>query len=241
MRRVIFLMLICSSANAAMYSCVDENGTKILRNYPCEQNEKQKVIENKVEPSYYIINGTGERQSFQSHQAAQQNEPVNSAPKNLYDRAMAAANSGADLRSEMRGARFEGVIKAAEAWCAALGGDQQSLYDRAMAAANSGDQRSEMRGARFYAVLRAAKAECALQRAAGGQNKAAVSGRNIGQCIEACDSEQGICSGNCSSSQAMCSGNCNGDGQCYGNCASSQGMCMGNCGAAHGRCVSMCN
>jgi len=65
------------------------------------------------------------------------------------------------------------------------------------------------------------------------------SGRNVGQCMGACGSEQGMCSANCNDGQ--CIANCNGNGQCIGNCGSRQGMCSGNCAAAHGRCVARCN
>lgn len=68
MGKFILLMLICCSANAAMYSCVDENGTRILRNYPCDKGEKQQVIEREVTPSHTIINSTGERQSYRSRE-----------------------------------------------------------------------------------------------------------------------------------------------------------------------------
>lgn len=51
MCRVILMLLVCGSSNAAMYSCVDRNGTKTLKNYPCEQNEKQQVIETEFVPS----------------------------------------------------------------------------------------------------------------------------------------------------------------------------------------------
>ena len=43
--------------------------------------------------------------------------------------------------------------------------------------------------------------------------------RDVGQCMGACASEQGICIS-----------------QCQGN-----GQCIGQCAAAHGRCVSRCN
>lgn len=68
MYRVILMMLVCGSSNAAMYSCVDENGTKTLRNYPCEQNEKQQVIEKEVAPSHSTINSTGEQQSYRGRE-----------------------------------------------------------------------------------------------------------------------------------------------------------------------------
>jgi hypothetical protein len=50
-------------------------------------------------------------------------------------------------------------------------------------------------------------------------NYASPPGRDIGQCMGDCASEQGICSS-----------------QCQGN-----GQCYGNCGAVHGRCVARCN
>jgi len=46
-----------------------------------------------------------------------------------------------------------------------------------------------------------------------------LSYRDVGQCMGACASEQGICIS-----------------QCQGN-----GPCISNCAAAHGRCVSRCN
>lgn len=46
-----------------------------------------------------------------------------------------------------------------------------------------------------------------------------VARNDIGQCIAACASEQGICIS-----------------QCQGN-----GQCIANCAAAYGRCVSRCN
>lgn len=42
--------------------------------------------------------------------------------------------------------------------------------------------------------------------------------RDVGQCMGACASEQGMCIG-----------------QCQGN-----GQCIGQCAAAHGRCVARC-
>lgn len=53
MYRVILMMLVCGSSNADMYSCVDKNGTKTLRNNPCEKIEKQQVIETEYVPSIY--------------------------------------------------------------------------------------------------------------------------------------------------------------------------------------------
>ena len=67
MRNVILLMLFCGSANAGMYSCVDDSGKKILRNEPCEQNEKQQPIVIKAPPSHYVINSTGEKQGIDSY------------------------------------------------------------------------------------------------------------------------------------------------------------------------------
>ena len=61
MRNVILLMLFCCSANAAIYSCVDDSGKKVLRSDHCEQNEKQKVAEKLVTPSISI----GEKRKFE--------------------------------------------------------------------------------------------------------------------------------------------------------------------------------
>lgn len=61
---ISILMLIFGSANAAMYSCVDESGGKTLRNYPCETNEKQQAIKQELAPSFSKINSTGERQNY---------------------------------------------------------------------------------------------------------------------------------------------------------------------------------
>jgi hypothetical protein len=63
---LFFMMLTCGSANGAMYSCADENGARTLRNNPCENGDKQEVIERKVEPSHSIINSTGKNQSYRS-------------------------------------------------------------------------------------------------------------------------------------------------------------------------------
>ena len=71
MRKAILLMLFCCSANAAMYTCVDESVNKVLRNYPCEQNEKQQTMAIKAEPSYYVINSIGVRNYFGSSQTIQ--------------------------------------------------------------------------------------------------------------------------------------------------------------------------
>ena len=46
-----------------------------------------------------------------------------------------------------------------------------------------------------------------------------IARNDVGQCMGACASEQGICIG-----------------QCQGN-----GQCISNCAAAHGRCVARCN
>jgi hypothetical protein len=61
MRNVILLMLFCCSANASIYSCVDDSGKKVLRSDPCEQNEKQKVTEKLITPSISI----GEKRKFE--------------------------------------------------------------------------------------------------------------------------------------------------------------------------------
>lgn len=46
-----------------------------------------------------------------------------------------------------------------------------------------------------------------------------LAGSDVGQCMGACASEQGICIG-----------------QCQGN-----GQCIANCSSAHGRCVARCH
>jgi hypothetical protein len=84
MRNAILLMLICCSANAGMYSCVDDSGKKVLRSEPCEQNEKQQPIVIKADPSYYVINSTGERHGVDSYQAKQAPKTVaKSAARNF--------------------------------------------------------------------------------------------------------------------------------------------------------------
>lgn len=91
-------MLICGSANAAMYSCADENGTKILRSYPCEKNEKQQAIVKEVEPSHTIINSTGERQSYRSRSQEEINavtyRDTGSANSNGYKELLDHCNAG---------------------------------------------------------------------------------------------------------------------------------------------------
>ena len=98
MWKFISLMMICCTANAAMYSCVDENGSKILRSYPCEKNEKQQAVVKVEEPPYSIINGTGVRQNYRSREPEIATKSVahSAAPKNLYDRAKAEADSSGE-------------------------------------------------------------------------------------------------------------------------------------------------
>lgn len=62
---ILLLLLACGPASAAMYSCADEYGAKVLRNYPCNENEKQREIPTaQTGPSYSVIHGTGERQYY---------------------------------------------------------------------------------------------------------------------------------------------------------------------------------
>ena len=89
MWKYISLMMICCTANAAMYSCVDDGGKKVLRSSPCEENEKQQPIVIKADPSYYVINSTGEKQAVESYQPKQAPKSVaqSGAPKNLNGQA----------------------------------------------------------------------------------------------------------------------------------------------------------
>lgn len=106
MRIAILLMLVCCSANATMYSCVDKNGTKVLKNYPCEQNEKQQVIKTEqATESYYIINSTGEKQRVDSFQPAQ-SEPKQITMQDLQNKLLTDIAAGKDtqrLRIEIQG------------------------------------------------------------------------------------------------------------------------------------------
>lgn len=59
---VMLLTLFCGSANAALYSCADESGSRTFRSTPCENNENQKEIKREAPPpSYVSIDATGER------------------------------------------------------------------------------------------------------------------------------------------------------------------------------------
>jgi hypothetical protein len=124
MRKAILLMLFCGSANAAMYSCVDEDGKKVLRSEPCEQNEKQQPIVIKADPSYYVINSTGEKQVVDSYQPKQatksvaqsaarkstaSSQPIDRKQSN-WDKAMAWANQGDS--GESRGTRLGLAMRA---------------------------------------------------------------------------------------------------------------------------------
>lgn len=61
------LALVCSSADATMYSCIDSNGAKVLKNSPCEPGQKQKTIERIVITSSRTkIDSTGEVQRYES-------------------------------------------------------------------------------------------------------------------------------------------------------------------------------
>lgn len=66
----ILLVLICGSANAVMYWCVDKNnGTRILRNYQCEEGEKQQPVQLEQEGprQYSVIDSTGEQQHYATY------------------------------------------------------------------------------------------------------------------------------------------------------------------------------
>lgn len=172
MRKAILLMLFCCSANATMYSCVNKNGTKVFRSYPCEKNEKQQPIAINDEPSDYVINSTKEKQGVDSYRAKQAPKTVaqSAAPKSLYDRAKAEADSRVDQRYEVRAGVMNGVIRAyraehcgANAQVPQNGTAQQNLYDRAKAEADSSmDQRSEVRAGIMDGVIRAYRAEHCL-------------------------------------------------------------------------------
>ena len=169
MRNVILLMLFCGSANAGMYSCVDDSGKKVFRSDPCEKNEKQQPVVKKVEPSYYIVNSTGEKQGIDSFQAKQAPKSFAQpgAPKNLYGRAKAEADSSRDQSSEVRAGIMERFIRAYRAeHCGAnakvpqIDSAQQGLYERAKAEADSSrDQSSEVRAAIMNRFMRAYRAE----------------------------------------------------------------------------------
>lgn len=62
-------LFYCSNASATMYSCVDSNGAKVLKNSPCEIGQKQKTIERKViTDSRTKIDSTGEVQQYNSQE-----------------------------------------------------------------------------------------------------------------------------------------------------------------------------
>ena len=96
MWKFISLMLICSSANAAMYSCVDENGAKTLKNFPCEQREMQYEIAKVKEASYSIIDRTGERQDYRSGESAKSVTQAQATPPQAIP---AGGGSGRSSRS----------------------------------------------------------------------------------------------------------------------------------------------
>lgn len=62
---LLVLMLVCGTANATMYSCVDRYGAKTLRNDICQQGEKQSVIEFDDPDPYSAVNSTGEVQHYE--------------------------------------------------------------------------------------------------------------------------------------------------------------------------------
>lgn len=143
MRKAIFLLLISCSANADMYSCADESGKKILRNYPCEQNEKQQPIINKVKPSYYIINSTGERQGIASYQTKQTqktdthknaNHQPNGLRHSIEDRAFAFADK---LGGSPGDSAYDSHVQTAlRVLSANVNSTPQTLEDRAFAFAD---------------------------------------------------------------------------------------------------------
>ena len=104
MWKFISLMLICFSANAAMFSCVDENGSKVLKDSPCEHNEKQQgLTKQKVKPSYVIINSTGEHLNFDENK---QPDQVVTAPNQLANQ----KNTGSTLAEDIKQKRFDRVL-----------------------------------------------------------------------------------------------------------------------------------
>ncbi len=62
-KRITFalLMLACNAAGAAVYSCIDRDGAKIIRSTPCEPNEHgEEVKKAKDLPPYSVVHSTGE-------------------------------------------------------------------------------------------------------------------------------------------------------------------------------------
>lgn len=263
---LVVLMLICGTANAAMYSCADEYGTKILRSYPCEKNEKQQAIVKEVEPSHTIINSTGERQNYRSRSQEETNavtyRDTGSANSNGYKELLDHCNAGIGSamnivnggHKDSRTRNLEAMAPAMRAACGqnngSLQGDKEkndycnTVTSMVMNIVNGGHRDNRTRNLAAMAPVMQAACE---QNNNSAMNQPGIQaspsssglGKDVGQCMGACASEQGICSASCN--DGSCIANCNGNGQCIGNCASRQGMCAGNCGAAHGRCVSRCN
>ena len=129
MWKFISLMLICCTANAEMYSCVDDSGKKVFRSEPCEKNEKQQPVVKKVEPSYYIVNSTGQKQGIVSYQPKQ-------APKSV---AQSAARQ-VSAPSQPKGLKQSNWDKANEfaARQAAKAGGSSQVYRTSLALALRG-------------------------------------------------------------------------------------------------------
>lgn len=104
------LMLLCSSANAAVYSCVDETGAKVLKSMPCESNEKQQEIRRVIPPSYIEIHSTGQRQSMygalERHQSAKaeaaRDEEAQLAQEALFEEQKSKRIAQAQIDNERR-------------------------------------------------------------------------------------------------------------------------------------------
>jgi hypothetical protein len=65
--------MICGSAYAALYSCVDDSGASVLKNTPCSQAEKQQLIgQQKVSP-YSSIDSSGGIQRYAIQNASENN------------------------------------------------------------------------------------------------------------------------------------------------------------------------
>jgi hypothetical protein len=170
MRKAILLMLFCGSANAGMYSCVDDSGKKVLRSDPCEQNEKQQPIIIKADPSYYVINSTGEKQGVDSYQAKQapNNGPQSTARKSSasslpndmkqrpFEKIMAWANEAPT--SEQRDTRIGLAIDALNAEASPPDDPaRKMLFDKIMKLANEAHT-SEQRGTLTKLAIRALNA-----------------------------------------------------------------------------------
>lgn len=155
-----------------MYSCVDENGNKVLRSDPCEQSEKPQPIVIKADSSYYEINSKGEKHGIDSYQAKQPQKSVtqSGAPKNLYERAKAEADSRGERKPELRAGIIDRFIRAyraehcgANAQVPKTDSAQQSLYEQAKAEADSsGERQPELRAGIMNGFMRAYRAEHCL-------------------------------------------------------------------------------